>query len=126
MKVRGREHECPHDREKTVSRQSHSCVRHGGADQEQDHANRARNHDIGAAVMAKSEAESDNAEGHNDDQHLGMQVSFGEVREKWQAGYEKRQGKAMDQAKCRQSNRCAIEPAGRFRHILIHSELPLS
>jgi uncharacterized protein YbaR (Trm112 family) len=55
-----------------------------------------------------------------------MQVAFRELGEKGQSRDKKWQGEAMDQAQSRQTDRRAIEPAGRFRDILIHSVLPLS
>ena len=76
--------------------------------------------------MAKPEAERDDTQGQDDDEHLRVQVALGELGQKWQSGHEQRQSEAVNQAQGRQSDRGAIEPPGRFRHILIHSELPLS
>ena len=77
-------------------------------------------------MMAKSETQRDDAQGQYDDEHLRMQVALRELREKWQARNEKRQCETVDQTQRLQTDCSAIEPAGRFRLILIHSEWPLS
>mgnify|MGYP001813204084 CR=1 FL=1 len=99
---------------------------HGGTDHEREHAHNSGEHYFHVAMMAKTEPERDDTQRQYDDEHLHMQVPLRELRQKWQPGHEQRQGEAVNQTQCRQADRRAIEPAGRFRHTLIHSEMPLS
>ena len=71
---------------------------HSGAYNQRKHPHNACEHYPGTPVVAISEAQSDDAERQYQDEHLRMQVSFRELRQKRQSRDKKRQREAMDQA----------------------------
>lgn len=78
------------------------------ADDEQQHAGSACRDNEHILVSAKTDRKCENAEWQNDDEHLQMQVSGGELRDKGQACDEQRQCQAMNKAQAGQGDRYTV------------------
>ncbi len=92
------QHECAGDRQESVREDAHVFVRDCGADDENQKAGRAACDDALIPVAAKADAQCDNAERHDNDEHLCMQMTVVELCEQRQTGHDERQQQAMDEA----------------------------
>jgi len=94
--VRSGQHERTNDRKCPVRRQTEMGVCDRCADNERKHAKDAGGYDSEAPVPPEAKPQCHCAQWQHDDEHLCMQVAFGELRKEWQACNNKWQGQAVD------------------------------
>ena len=119
------QHECTGDCQESVREDAHVFVCDCSADDENQEACRAACYNASIPVATEADAQCDNAEWHDNDEHLCMQMTVVELSEQRQTSHDERQQQAMDEAQRRQQDCGAIEPSGRVRRIWIVHGLPL-
>jgi len=92
------QHDGAGDRQESVCEDAQVCVCEGGADDQKQKACRAVCDDVPIPVSAEAYAQRDNAERHDNDEHLSMQMTFVKLREQRQARHDERQQQAVDEA----------------------------
>lgn len=92
------QHDCAGDRQEPVCEDAQVFVCERGADDEKQKACRAACDDAPIPVAAEADAQRDNAERHDNDEHLCMQMTFVKLREQRQASHDEWQQQAVDEA----------------------------
>lgn len=120
--MRRGQYECARDSEQTVREQAENAMCKRRADDQQQHADRTGNEHGSAPMASVTDCERNDAQRHDDDQHLRMQMAGNEFRKYRQTGNEKRQRQAVHDAQSGQSHSGTIQPAGPFRRRFRHGQ----
>lgn len=96
VKVRSGQQERTNDCKYPVRRQTEIGVRDRCANNKCEHANDAGGHYSKAPVPPETKPQRHCTQWQYYDEHLRMQVTFGELRKEWQACNNKWQGQAVD------------------------------
>lgn len=123
--MRGSKNHGPEHGRSAIGDDTVRAVQDRSAKHQQHHACASQDDDYFAAVAAKSEEKSDDADRHNDEQHLNVEMSLAELTERRQHGDQDRQRQAMQQTESGQSDGDTVQPSRRFWRIVIHHDLPL-
>ena len=110
LPVCGREYQRPNDRKHSIRIEPQLRVRKSCSGHEQQHADCATGDNAQVVMPTKTDTQCNDTQWNHDDQHLGMQMSCGELGEKWQADHHQRQCKAMHETQRRQRDCGAVEP----------------
>ncbi len=96
--MRRRQDQSTGNRKDAIGHQAELVVCDRGADDEQKHAQGTARNDVQAFVMPVTKAEGDEAERQDDDEHLRVQMAFGELCKERQACHDQRQSQTVYQA----------------------------
>lgn len=83
VKVRSGKNDGANNREYPISSQTKAVMGERCTDVKSEHSQSTDKQYPGAPVVAESKPKRNDAQRHNDDQHLGVQVTFGKLRKKW-------------------------------------------
>ena len=94
--MRSGQHERTNDGKCPVGHQAEIGVRDRCANDEREHANGAGGYDSQVPVPPETKPQRHCAQWQHDEEHLRVQVTFGELRKEWQACNDEWQGQAVD------------------------------